>query len=91
MKPPGLLSAIGGRGGWLVAAAATTLLVLSNWTPLQRLDLVAYDNVEPAFRGEALAPASVVVAIDEATLAALGRWPWNRHAERFMFQLRQSR
>ncbi len=78
MKPSGLLSAIGGRGGWLVAAAATTLLVLSNWTPLQRLDLVAYDNVEPAFRGEALAPASVVVAIDEATLAALGRWPWNR-------------
>ena len=78
MKPSGLRSAIGARGSWLAAAAVTALLVLTNWTPLQRLDLVAYDNIEPAFRGEVLAPASVVVAIDEATLAALGRWPWNR-------------
>jgi diguanylate cyclase (GGDEF)-like protein/PAS domain S-box-containing protein len=78
MSSPGLLSAIGARGGWLVAALLTCVLVLSGWSPLKRLDLAAYDNIEPAFRADALAPASVVVAIDEATLSALGRWPWNR-------------
>ena len=78
MKPSGLLSAVGTRGGWLVAALFTVLLALTDWSPLARLDLVAYDNIEPVFRAEALAPASVVVAIDEATLSALGRWPWNR-------------
>ncbi len=78
MKPPGLLPALGTRAGWLIAALFTVLLALTHWSPLERLNLVAYDNIEPAFRAEALAPASVVVAIDEATLSALGRWPWNR-------------
>lgn len=78
MKPSGLLPAIGARAGWLVAALFAALLALTDWSPLARLDLVAYDNIEPVFRAEALPPASVVVAIDEATLSALGRWPWNR-------------
>jgi len=78
MKPPGLLPALGTRAGWLIAALFTVLLALTHWSPLERLNLVAYDNIEPVFRAEALAPASVVVAIDEATLSALGRWPWNR-------------
>ena len=73
MKPPGLLPALGARAGWLIAALFTVLLALTHWSPLERLNLVAYDNIEPAFRAEALAPASVVVAIDEATLSALGR------------------
>ena len=78
MTPSSLLPALATRAGWLVAALFTALLALTDWSPLERLDLVAYDNVEPMFRAEALAPTSVVVAIDEATLSALGRWPWNR-------------
>lgn len=78
MSLRGLSSALGARGGWLVAALITCVLVLSGWSPLKRLDLVAYDSIEPLSRAEALPPASVVVAIDEATLSALGRWPWNR-------------
>ena len=78
MNPRDVLPALGARGGWLVAALFTALLALTNWSPLQRLDLFAYDTIEPGFRAEVLAPSSVVVAIDEPTLAALGRWPWNR-------------
>ena len=62
MKPSGLLPAIGARAGWLVAALFAALLALTDWSPLERLDLVAYDNIEPVFRAEALPPASVVVA-----------------------------
>ena len=78
MNPGGLLPALGARSAWLVAALFTTLLALTDWSPLERLDLFAYDTIEPGFRAEALAPTSIVVAIDEPTLAALGRWPWNR-------------
>ena len=74
---------LGDRAGWLAAGLVACLLVLPGWNGLKRLDLLLYDTVEPIFRAAALAPASTVVAIDEATVAALGRWPWNRrvHAE----------
>ena len=83
MSPLRLLQALAPHGGWLLAAAVASLAVLAGWSPLKRVDLAAYDTLEPLFRAEAPAPGAVVIAIDEATLSALGRWPWNRsvHAE----------
>nr|WP_315240023.1 EAL domain-containing protein [uncultured Albidiferax sp.] len=48
---------------------------------LQRLDLLAYDLLLPTHTADAQPP--VVVAIDDASLDALGRWPWPRelHAQ----------
>ena len=60
-----------------------TALLLTWWHPavVQRLDLLAYDLLLPSYTAGALPP--VVVAIDDASLAALGRWPWPRevHAQ----------
>ena len=52
MTPSSLLPALATRAGWLVAALFTALLALTDWSPLERLDLVAYDNVEPMFRAD---------------------------------------
>nr|WP_315185112.1 EAL domain-containing protein [uncultured Albidiferax sp.] len=48
---------------------------------LQRLDLLAYDLLLPTHSADIQPP--VVVAIDDASLDALGRWPWPRelHAQ----------
>ena len=48
---------------------------------LTRLDLLAFDVMSPV-RPPAAEPA-IVIAIDQASLATLGRWPWprSRHAE----------
>ena len=61
---------------------AGLLLAAGVWAPVERLNLIAYDSL-----GRSL-PASppgqsVVVAVDEASLRALGRWPWSRglHAD----------
>ncbi len=83
MSPRGLLPALAPHVGWLLAAVVASLALVAGWSPLKRIDLAAYDTLEPLFRAETPAPGVVVVAIDEATLAALGRWPWNRsvHAE----------
>jgi CHASE2 domain-containing sensor protein len=70
--------AIGARHGswWLVGVS--TLLVLALWAlPLvQRLNLLAYDLLAPAQTVAFDSP--VVIAIDDASLAELGRWPWPR-------------
>lgn len=67
-----------GRLSWLLACALAALLGLADWSPVKRLDLAAYDTLEPSFRATALPAASAVVAIDERTIAALGQWPWHR-------------
>lgn len=69
---------ISGRLGWLLACALAILFGLADWSPVKRLDLAAYDLLEPLFRAEVLPAASAVVAIDERSIAALGQWPWNR-------------
>ncbi len=70
------------RAAWWLAGIATALL-LSGLSPaaVQRLDLLAYDLLLPSHTASAQPP--VVVAIDDASLAALGRWPWPRevHAQ----------
>ena len=83
MSPERLRAALAAHGGWLLAAALAGAALLAGWAPLARVDLLAYDNLEPLSRPARAAPDAVVVAVDEATLEALGRWPWNRavHAE----------
>ncbi|MEN9426870.1 MAG: hypothetical protein RLZZ220_1219, partial [Pseudomonadota bacterium] len=67
------------RTGWLLAIVPTALAVLANPSPLERLDLLLYDSLEPLVApAPAAEPPAVIVAIDEPSLAALGRWPWDR-------------
>ena len=72
---------------WWFAALLTTLLLLAARPVVDRFDLAVHDllgrDVVPSL-GTPVAPAdSIVVAIDDASLQALGRWPWprQRHAE----------
>ena len=70
------------RQAWWLAGLGTALL-LAWWYPpgVHRLDLMAYDLLLPTRPASAQPP--VVVAIDDDSLAALGRWPWPRalHAQ----------
>ena len=78
-----LRAALAAQGGWILAVALAGSALFTGWAPLARVDLLAYDNLEPLSRPALTPPDAVVVAVDEATLEALGRWPWNRavHAE----------
>ena len=67
------------RAGWLLVIVPTALAVLANPSPLERLDLLLYDAIEPLVApAPAAEPQAVIVAIDERSIAALGRWPWDR-------------
>ena len=94
-QAPPSLTARGRRflGEWLaVSAVAVALLAILTFSgAAARLDNMVYD----ALMRLAPAPASdgiVIVAIDEPSLAALGRWPWprQRHAE-FFAQMAKAR
>src|SRR5688572_18765807 len=64
----------------LVATLLVTALVLGRFT--ERLDYILYDNALAA--SERPPPEDIViVAIDNRSLQAIGRWPWPRriHAE----------
>jgi len=61
---------------WLGSAALALLLSWQHPAAVQRLDLLAYDLLLPTHPPSQHAP--VVIAIDDASLAALGRWPWSR-------------
>lgn len=70
------------RSAWWLAAVVTVLaLAWLNPSFMQRLDLLAYDLLVPTRPADVQSP--VVIAIDDASLAELGRWPWPRarHAE----------
>ena len=73
MSPERLRAALAVHGGWILAAALAGSALLAGWAPLARVDLLAYDNLEPLSRPALAAPDAVVVAVDEATLEALGR------------------
>jgi len=69
--------------GWLLAALLVAGgLLLSVNASLQRLDLVLYDGFLP-LQSRSISDQVVVVAIDDASLLSLGRWPWprRRHVE----------
>lgn len=73
------------RIGWLVVAAVAALAAVSPPAALERIDLLLYDAIEPLAASPAHLPApeAAIVAINEASLATLGRWPWHRsvHAD----------
>jgi len=74
------------RGWWALGLAFG--LCVWGLGAVQRLDLYLYDWMAPRVQ----APAqSLIVAVDEASLAALGRWPWPRdvHA-RLLDRLREA-
>ena len=72
---------------WWLAAVLTALLLLTARPLVNRLDLAVHDllsrDVIEPLSGPVPATDSLVVAIDDASLQALGRWPWprQRHAE----------
>ena len=66
------------RGEWTVALALALLafaLAAGGWT--WRADRVVYDFGLGAW-GRPPPPGIVIVAIDEASIEAIGRWPWPR-------------
>jgi diguanylate cyclase (GGDEF)-like protein len=70
--------------GWApssVALLVVALLMVVRPAPVERLDLLAYDVMAPSH--PVGAGAAVVVAIDDDSLASIGRWPWPRsvHAD----------
>lgn len=75
MKLPKILQA-----NWLVASLITLLLalaVLLQWYPLQLLEYKSYD-LRAKLRAKKPSAPIVVVAIDDASIERLGRWPWPR-------------
>ena len=72
------------RGPWalLTIGLITFVTVLVLTQALPRVDRILQDNSRAAM-GQPPSRDIVIVAIDEKTLAAVGRWPWRRafHAE----------
>jgi diguanylate cyclase (GGDEF)-like protein len=72
---------------WWFAALLSTMLLLTARPLVNRFDLAVHDllgrDVVEPLSGPMPAADSLVVAIDDASLQALGRWPWphQRHAE----------
>lgn len=69
---------------WLTLALALLALVL--WlSPAQRLERLNHGVQDAALRLQprSASPDIVLIAIDDASLAAIGRWPWRRalHAQ----------
>lgn len=72
------------RGQWLLLSSGMLLLVavLTVTLPLPRIDRMLQDN-ERAHVRQPMSDEIVIVAIDDKSLEAIGRWPWRRalHAE----------
>ena len=67
---------LGRPTAWLAGMLVVLLLAWHEPSGVTRLDLLAYDLLLPQRR--AAAEPAFVVAIDDASLAQLGRWPWPR-------------
>lgn len=69
-------------GFFLVICLAIAGFFLSANKSLQRIDLLLYDLMLP-LQAPAMSDDIVIIAIDDASIQALGRWPWTRqrHAE----------
>ncbi|MNX40364.1 Alkaline phosphatase synthesis sensor protein PhoR [compost metagenome] len=64
-------------GLWLTVALAVLAVILGSFNGLGRLDQVLYDRAV-MMTGRAADPDIMIVAIDDASIDALGRWPWRR-------------
>lgn len=72
------LSTLSRSGRWLQGALLLLVMVLLVATDaLRRLDLVVYDQLL-RLSPERIQPELAIIAIDEASLYELGRWPWPR-------------
>ncbi len=60
---------------WWLAGLGVLLLGAVQPRLAERIDLLGFDLLVPALQQ---APQSVVLRIDDTSLAALGRWPWPR-------------
>ena len=71
---------------WLLIGSIASLLVVLtlNWRGVQDLDNIIYDQIASFGRPDA-DPDILIVAIDDPSLNAIGRWPWPRdiHAKLF--------
>ena len=71
---------------WLLIGSIASLLVVLtlNWRGVQDLDNIIYDQIASFGRPYA-DPDILIVAIDDPSLNAIGRWPWPRdiHAKLF--------
>jgi CHASE2 domain-containing sensor protein/signal transduction histidine kinase len=69
---------------WLVIAciASLTILLALQWRGTSSFDHLFYDQLSSIAR-PAADPDTIIVSIDDASLAKLGKWPWSRdkHAE----------
>lgn len=75
MKLPKIVQA-----SWLVTALLSLILigaVAIQWGPLQLLEQKSYD-LRARLRAKKPQAPIVIVAIDDASIAQLGRWPWPR-------------
>jgi len=64
-------------GLWLTIALAVLAAVLGSLNGLGRVDQILYDRVA-ALTSRAADPDILIVAIDDASIDTLGRWPWRR-------------
>jgi adenylate cyclase len=69
------------KGRWLGAAvsiAFTIALLLPDPGPLPQLRFSAFDAYQTHFPRARTSMPAVIIAIDEASLARVGQWPWPR-------------
>ena len=62
----------------LVIAVGLSALRIAGCAPLERIDMRALDGRLLQQGGGPVAPEVVIVAVDNASIAELGRWPWSR-------------
>ncbi len=62
----------------LVVISSFLAVALQYWKTTEYFDLVLYDLQMPLW-GQPVPDDIVIVAIDEKSIAELGRWPWSRH------------
>lgn len=82
MKP--IASVLRRRASWMFLVSLGLALIFGlgawqQWAPLQALDRLAYDQLSRLAATDEEASGVEVVSIDEASLAALGQWPWPRY------------
>lgn len=69
------------HGTYFIGIGVTIIFIvfaLIRFLPFERLELLLYD-VRYQLRGKSPAPAEIViVGIDDRSLQAIGRWPWDR-------------
>ena len=80
VSPAARRSALRSLVEWVVLVALAALLTVGavRWSVVARLDAALYDGVAK-LHGHAPRDDIVIVAIDDQSLDAVGRWPWPRN------------